>query len=81
MGLVAATPGDRGGLHPRVQGVLQPGQPSRQPVYYQSTIAGLTAYCNAETAYFANKANKPTAANIAGFQNSHTISGLSAPNS
>jgi len=49
--------------------------------YYSSTIAGLTQYCNAETAFFAKKSNKPTAANIAGFQNSHTISGLTAVNS
>ncbi len=58
-----------------------PVSPVGNTVYYKSTIAGLTAYCNAETTYFANKANKPTAANIAAFQNSHTITGLSAPNS
>ena len=50
-------------------------------MYYQSTIAGLTSYCNAETAYFASKSHAPTAANIANFQNSNNISGLSAPNS
>jgi peptide/nickel transport system substrate-binding protein len=49
--------------------------------YYSSTIAGLTQYCDAETAFFAKKSNKPTAANITGFQNSHTISGLTAVNS
>lgn len=49
--------------------------------YFSSTIAGLTQYCDAETAFFAKKSNKPTAANIANFQNSHNISGLSAPNS
>jgi peptide/nickel transport system substrate-binding protein len=49
--------------------------------YYESTVAGLTSYCNAEAAFFAKKSNKPTAANIANFQNTHTISGLSAPNS
>ncbi|MGZ6772871.1 MAG: ABC transporter substrate-binding protein, partial [Mycobacteriaceae bacterium] len=58
---------------------FNPVSPVGNPVYFESTIAGLTAYCNAETAYFGNKANKPTAANIAAFQNSHTISGLSAP--
>jgi peptide/nickel transport system substrate-binding protein len=48
--------------------------------YYASTIAGLDSYCNAEAAFFANtKAHPPTAANIVGFQNSHAISGLSAP--
>jgi peptide/nickel transport system substrate-binding protein len=48
--------------------------------YYQSTIAGFTSYCNAEQAFFAKASNKPTAANITNFQNSNTISGLSAPN-
>ncbi len=46
--------------------------------YFEATIAGMTTYCNAETAFFASKSNAPTAANIASFQNSHTISGLSA---
>ncbi len=50
--------------------------------YYASTIAGMNSYCNAETAYFANlKTHPATAANIAGFQNSNNITGLSAPNS
>jgi peptide/nickel transport system substrate-binding protein len=50
--------------------------------YFSATIAGLTKYCNAETAYFANaKKHPPTAANITGFQNSNTISGLTAVNS
>lgn len=48
--------------------------------YYASTIAGMNSYCNAELAYFANtKAHPATAANITAFQNSNTISGLSAP--
>jgi peptide/nickel transport system substrate-binding protein len=47
--------------------------------YYSATIKGLTGYCNAETAYFANTKKHPvTAANIAGFQNSHTIPGIVA---
>ncbi len=49
--------------------------------YFSATISGLTQYCDAETAFFAKKSNKPTAANIAGFQNSHDISGLTAVNS
>ncbi len=50
--------------------------------YYSSTIKGLSQYCDAETAYFANAKKHPvTAANIAGFQNSHTIDGLTAVNS
>ena len=57
-----------------------PVSPAGNPVYYQSTIAGLTSYCDAETAYFASKSHPPTAAKIASFQNSSNISGLSAPN-
>jgi peptide/nickel transport system substrate-binding protein len=60
---------------------FNPVSPVGNPVYYESTIAGLTKYANEETAFFAKKSNKPTAVNIAGFQNGHTISGLSAPNS
>ncbi|HEY6311108.1 MAG TPA: ABC transporter substrate-binding protein [Streptosporangiaceae bacterium] len=48
--------------------------------YYTSTIAGLNTYCNNELAYFTNTKTHPgTAANIAAFQNSNNISGLSAP--
>jgi peptide/nickel transport system substrate-binding protein len=47
--------------------------------YYSATIKGITPYCNAETAYFANPKKHPiTAANVAGFQNSHTIPGIVA---
>ncbi len=47
--------------------------------YYSATIKGLTQYCDAETAFFANtKKHAVTAANIAGFQNSHTIPGVVA---
>jgi len=60
---------------------FNPVSPVGNPVYFESTIAGLTAYANAETAFFASKSNSPTAANITNFQNTHTISGLSAPNS
>src|SRR5271166_6149879 len=60
---------------------FNPVSPVGNPVYYESTIAGLTAYANAETAYFANaKAHPPTAANIANFQNTHNISGIATPN-
>src|SRR5580700_7961910 len=48
--------------------------------YYASTIAGMNSYCNNEQAYFTNTKTHPaTAANIAAFQNSNNISGLSAP--
>jgi peptide/nickel transport system substrate-binding protein len=57
-----------------------PVSPVGNSLYYTSTIAGLTSYCNAEAAYFKNsKKHPPTAANIAGFQNSHNISGMTAP--
>ncbi len=60
---------------------FNPVSPVGNPVYYESTIAGLTAYANAETAYFTVKSNTPTAANIANFQNTHNISGITTPNS
>ncbi len=49
--------------------------------YFLSTIAGFKSYFDAETAFFAKKSNKPTAANIANFQNTHSISGITTPNS
>jgi peptide/nickel transport system substrate-binding protein len=49
--------------------------------YFESTIAGFASYFNGETAYFANKSHKVTAANIANYQNTHTISGITTPNS
>jgi peptide/nickel transport system substrate-binding protein len=58
---------------------FNPVSPVGNPGYFESTIVGLSAYATAETNYFSNKANAPTAANIAAFQNSHQISGLSAP--
>jgi len=60
---------------------FNPVSPVGNGLYYTSTIAGLLKYQNQETAYFAVKSHKPTATNIANFQNTHTISGLSAPNS
>jgi peptide/nickel transport system substrate-binding protein len=61
---------------------FNPVSPVGNPVYYTSTIKGFAAYDTAETAYFANaKAHPPTAANIAAFQNSHSIPGISTPNS
>lgn len=60
---------------------FNPVSPVGNPGYYESTIAGLAQYDKAETAFFAQKSNAPTAANIAAFQNSHTISGITAVNS
>src|ERR1700722_13973920 len=61
---------------------FNPVSPVGNAVYYTSTIKGMQAYDNEETAYFANpKVHAPTAANIAAFQNSHTIAGISTPNS
>jgi len=60
---------------------FNPVSPVGNPVYYESTIVGLTAYANAETAFFSVKSNAPTAANIANFQNTHSISGITTPNS
>jgi peptide/nickel transport system substrate-binding protein len=58
---------------------FNPISPVGNPVYYTSTIVGMQAYDNAETAYFANIKN-PTAAQIANFQNTHTIAGIKAVN-
>ena len=61
---------------------FNPVSPVGNPLYYTATIKGLGAYQTAEATYFANaKKHPPTAANIAGFQNSHTISGITAVNS
>jgi peptide/nickel transport system substrate-binding protein len=60
---------------------FNPVSPVGNPVYYTSTIKGMQAYDDAETAYFASKSHAPTAANIAAFQNSHNIAGISTPNS
>ncbi len=59
---------------------FNPISPVGNADYYTSTIEGLQAYDNAETAYFANIKN-PTAAQIANFQNTHTIAGVTAVNS
>src|ERR1700722_14337404 len=60
---------------------FNPVSPVGKPVYYTSTIKGMQAYDTAEPAYFAGKSHAPTAANIAAFQNSHSIAGISTPNS
>ena len=60
---------------------FNPVSPVGAPEYFTSTIAGLGTYQDEETAFFAKKSNKPTAANIAAFQNSHDISGIQTPNS
>src|SRR3984885_2580835 len=43
---------------------FNPISPVGNPVYYTSTIKGMAAYANAETAFFAKKSNTPTAAHI-----------------
>jgi len=57
-----------------------PVSPVGNPLYYEATISGLKQYCKAEAAYFANKAHAPNATNIANFQNSHNISGITSQN-
>jgi peptide/nickel transport system substrate-binding protein len=57
-----------------------PVAPVGNPLYFNTTIAGFSGYCTAETGYFSGKhAAKVTAASVAGWQNTHVISGLSAP--
>jgi peptide/nickel transport system substrate-binding protein len=58
-----------------------PVEPVGNLGYFESTIVGMTAYCNKEFAQFSGKhATKVTPANITAFQNSNNISGASAPN-
>src|SRR5580658_3602026 len=58
-----------------------PVSPVGNPTYFYAAIVGMQAFCNAETAFFAIKSNAPTAANIANYQNTHSISGITTPNS
>jgi peptide/nickel transport system substrate-binding protein len=58
-----------------------PVSPVGNSGYFLSTISGFKQYFDAETAFFAKKSNQPTAANIAKYQNTHSISGISTPNS
>jgi peptide/nickel transport system substrate-binding protein len=58
-----------------------PVSPVGNPTYFYSAIVGMQAYCNAENAFFAIKSNAPTAANIANYQNTHNITGITTPNS
>ena len=46
------------------------------PTYFTSTIAGMASYCAA----YGKVPSTATAAQLASFQNSHNISGVSAPN-
>jgi peptide/nickel transport system substrate-binding protein len=45
------------------------------PTYYTTTVEGMSAYCDA----YAKVPSTATAAQLANFQNSHNISGVSAP--
>ena len=57
-----------------------PSSPNPTPGYFNSTIEGFGSYCDAENGYFSAKnAPKPTAANVAAWQDAHSIAGLSAP--
>lgn len=63
--------------------MCNPAQPVGNIAYYETTVKGMTSYCDAETKAFTPKnkggqGKKGTAANIAKFQNSHDISGLKA---
>jgi peptide/nickel transport system substrate-binding protein len=58
-----------------------PVSPVGNPVDYGRSIVGMQKYLNREAAYFAVKSHQPTAAHIANYQNTHTISGISAPDS
>jgi peptide/nickel transport system substrate-binding protein len=58
-----------------------PVSPVGNSGYFLTTIAGFSQYDSAESAFFAIKTNAPTAANIANYQNTHSISGITTPNS
>jgi peptide/nickel transport system substrate-binding protein len=49
--------------------------------YFLSTIAGFQKYFTDEGTFFAKKSNAPSAANIAKYQNTHSISGITTPDS
>jgi peptide/nickel transport system substrate-binding protein len=58
-----------------------PTYPVGNVTYFNSAIAGFASYCSAEDAYYGAKhAPTPTPANLTAWTNSHSISGLSAPN-
>jgi len=60
------------------QAFCNPGQfPVGNSTYFTSTIAGFSSYCNAEAGH--SKHAKVAPANVAAWQNSHPLSGLSAP--
>jgi peptide/nickel transport system substrate-binding protein len=62
------------------QAFCNPGQfPVGNSAYFTSTIAGFASYCAAESKHFAKGAPPVTAAAVAAWQDSHPISGLSAP--
>jgi peptide/nickel transport system substrate-binding protein len=64
------------------QAFCNPGQfPVGNSAYFTSTIAGFAGYCAAESKHFTAKGAPPvTAAAVAAWQDTHQISGLSAPN-
>jgi peptide/nickel transport system substrate-binding protein len=45
----------------------------------EATISGFASYCSAESTFFANSAHSKTAAQVANYQNSHSIPGITAP--
>src|ERR1700733_2736680 len=61
--------------------MCNPVSPVGNPTYYYAAVVGMQAFCSAESAFFAIKSNAPTAANIANYQNSHNITGITTPNS
>jgi peptide/nickel transport system substrate-binding protein len=62
------------------QAFCNPGQfPVGNSTYFTGTIAGFASYCKAESAHFSGKgAAAVTAANVAAWQDSHPISGITA---
>jgi len=60
--------------------MCNPVLPVGNQLYYVPVIAGMSSYCDQYAAAFKHNAS-PTAAQMAAFQNSHSISGIKTPNS
>ena len=58
--------------------MCNPVLPVGNQLYYVPVIAGMYAYCDRYAAAF-KTSNSPTAAQMAAFQNSHSISGIKTP--
>jgi peptide/nickel transport system substrate-binding protein len=64
------------------QTFCNPIAPVGNPLYFDSTIVGFSTWCNDEAAYYSGAhAPKVTPANLAAWDDSHSIPGITTPNS